>query len=71
MTQLLSADDLRGLGIQFSRVTLWRLVREGKFPRPLKVSEQRNAWIAEEVETWISARAAERDTKRMLPHDAE
>lgn len=35
------------LGI--SKNTIWRLVREGKFPKPLKLSEKVTVWKADDV----------------------
>lgn len=57
---LLSADDLRDLGVRHSRVQLWKLIKAGLFPKPIKISENRRAWIQQEVLDWITQRAAER-----------
>ncbi len=43
----------RGL-LPFSRTTLWRLVREGRFPAPVKLSANITAWHAAEVQSWIA-----------------
>ena len=59
--RLLDAGDLRTLGVNYSRVHLHRLIQAGKFPRPVKLGENRNAWIADEVHAWIDARIRERD----------
>jgi prophage regulatory protein len=58
---LLSADDLWGLGLRYSRVQLWKLVKAGLFPAPIKISANRNAWLQHEVLAWIEQRAAERN----------
>ena len=39
------------LGI--SKTTLWRLVRGGEFPRPLKVSKFAVAWTETEVDAYM------------------
>lgn len=31
-----------------------RLAREGKFPKPMKISECRSGWLEEDVDFWIS-----------------
>jgi prophage regulatory protein len=31
-----------------------RLSREGKFPKPMKISDCRTGWLETEVEEWIS-----------------
>jgi prophage regulatory protein len=59
--RLLDYEDLRGLGIRYSKCQLWRLWKAGKFPRPVKLSVSRNAFRADEIHAWIDARIAERD----------
>lgn len=36
----------------FSAATLWRKVKAGKFPKPVKLSERVTAWRCEEVREW-------------------
>jgi len=33
----------------FSRSTVYRLAAEGKFPKPIKLSERSSGWIEQEV----------------------
>ena len=33
----------------FSRSTIYRLAAEGKFPKPIKLSERSSGWIEQEV----------------------
>lgn len=40
--------------VPFSPATLWRKVRSGDFPKPIKLSENITAWW-EDVEAWIEA----------------
>jgi predicted DNA-binding transcriptional regulator AlpA len=59
--KLLSRKDLREMkGITFSTVQLWRLERQNKFPLRVRLSEQRVAWVEEEIDAWIKARMRER-----------
>lgn len=44
-----------------SRSQLYFLMSEGRFPRPVNLTERRVAWVAEEVDAWVKARIAERD----------
>jgi len=39
----------------FSATTLWRRVKNGTFPQPIKLSERVTAWRAEEIHTWMAA----------------
>jgi prophage regulatory protein len=59
--RLLSRKDLREIGVQFHRVHLDRLIKAGKFPRPVKIGENKNAWLATEVEAWLDDRIKARD----------
>lgn len=60
---LLDDAGLRLLGIAFSRQHRHRLIQQGRFPRPLKLGENKNAWLASEIHEWIAARIAERDAE--------
>jgi prophage regulatory protein len=40
---------------------LWRLWTKGQFPKPVKLSSSRNAWLARDVDAWIEAKVAERE----------
>jgi predicted DNA-binding transcriptional regulator AlpA len=52
--QLIGDKRLSTPGIlPFSHATLWRMVAEGRFPRPLKLTERTTAWRTEEVRRWI------------------
>lgn len=37
-----------------SPATLWRQIRAGKFPKPLKLSQGVSAWRRSELEAWAS-----------------
>lgn len=39
--------------IPFSPATLWRKVKAGQFPRPVKLSERVTAWAVEDVCAWM------------------
>jgi len=36
--------------------TIWTWVKQGKFPKPIKLAENTTAWIAAEVEAWVQSR---------------
>jgi prophage regulatory protein len=60
--KMLSYNDLTAKGISYSAVHLWRLWRVGKFPKPVKLGENRNAWVESEIDKWIADRVKERDS---------
>lgn len=41
-----------------SRTTIYRLITEGQFPKPIKLAARSVAWCAAEVETWMAGRIA-------------
>lgn len=38
----------------FSKSQLWRLIKQGKFPRPVKISERCNGWDSRQVDAWLA-----------------
>lgn len=44
--------------IPFSSATLWRKVKAGTFPKPVKLSERVTAWDVAAIRAWMLARAA-------------
>lgn len=42
--------------IGFSAATLWRKVKEGKFPKPVKLSENITAWQVKDIEDWVKGK---------------
>jgi predicted DNA-binding transcriptional regulator AlpA len=42
--------------LPFSSATLWRMVKAGDFPKPVKLSERITAWPVEAVRAWMVAR---------------
>ena len=58
--KLLSTKEVQER-ISCSRTTIWRMEREGKFPKHIRLGERRVAWVADEVDAWIAERVAQRD----------
>ena len=44
--------------LPFSAPTLWRKVKAGTFPKPIKLSERVTAWNVGTVRAWMTAQAA-------------
>ena len=42
--------------LPFSRATLWRKVRDGDFPQPIRVSAGVTAWRLDEIELWLAGK---------------
>jgi predicted DNA-binding transcriptional regulator AlpA len=63
--RLLDEHDLTAKHIRpFSRAQRWRLIQDGKFPKPLKIGT-RNFWPEQEIDAWqaelVAAAIAQRD----------
>ena len=43
--------------LPFSDATLWRLCAQGKFPRPVKLSERVTAWKVGDIRKFLDAQA--------------
>ena len=52
----LVGNSRRGISgiLPISRATLWRKVKDGTFPQPVKLSEHTTAWPTKEVCKWIA-----------------
>ena len=44
------AEVVRMTGL--NRVTIWRQVKAGRFPKPVKISQRAIAWRAEDIVAW-------------------
>ena len=49
-------EVLATLGV--SRMTLWRMVQAGIFPKPIRVSARCVGWMEREVQVWVEKKAA-------------
>lgn len=49
------SKGVRGL-FPFSPTTLWRMVANGTFPRPVKLSPGCTAWRVEDIREWMAQR---------------
>jgi prophage regulatory protein len=68
--RILSYEDLRDVkGVPFSKTHLWRLEREGRFPKRVPIGAARHGWIDQEIDAWIEQRAAARADPNQLNLD--
>jgi prophage regulatory protein len=60
--KLISKKDLKVvLGIPYSFQHIARLEAAGRFPKRIRLGQNRVAWLLAEVESWIEERVARRD----------
>lgn len=53
--RLLRLADVRDR-VPYSRSTIYQLIAEGKFPKPVNLGARAVAWLECEIEAWIAER---------------
>ncbi len=53
--RILGRGDLTPM-VGLCYATIWKLMKQGKFPQSIKLSEKRVGWRASEVEEWLESR---------------
>jgi prophage regulatory protein len=48
--------ELLGQYLPFSATTLWRKIRQGDFPAPVKLSPGITAWRKTEIDAWLAGK---------------
>jgi len=46
--------------VPYSRSTIYQLIAQGKFPKPISLGERAVAWLESDIDAWIEARIASR-----------
>ena len=46
----------------YRRTSIYEKISEGIFPAPIKLGPRAVAWVSEEIDKWMDARVAERDS---------
>ncbi len=58
--RIISSRELREM-VSYSNMQVWRMERDGRFPKRIKLGPGRVGWSLREVQQWIAERKAERD----------
>ena len=58
--QILRLNDVKGL-TALSRSTVYAMMADGRFPKPVKLGERAVGWPEVEITAWIESRKAARD----------
>ena len=58
---LIPLSRLSDKGIIYSRNYIDRLIKEGRFPKPIYLSPRRRAFVEAEIDAWIAERAEKRE----------
>jgi len=57
ISQLASTKEKPGL-FPVTAVTIWRWARDGRFPKPIRLSNKVTVWDAQEVRAWEARQKA-------------
>ena len=58
-TGYIRAKQLLGSILPIGRTTLWKMVKTGRFPAPVRLGPNTTAWRAEDVRDWLEQRKGE------------
>lgn len=45
--------------VPMSKATIWRKLKDGTFPKPIKLGDRITAWRLDDIEEWLAARHGE------------
>ena len=63
--KLLSITELEEKGIPYSRAHIYRLIHAKKFPEPVRLGENRIAFVESEINDWLTSKVAKRDAAKL------
>ena len=58
-TKLITKKQLREM-VPYTPQHILRLEKQGKFPKRVRIGENRVAWLLSEIERWVAERVAQR-----------
>jgi prophage regulatory protein len=58
---LIEYGRLKEKGVSYGKCRLWQLEAENKFPKRVRLSAVRVAWVESEIDQWIADRITQRD----------
>jgi prophage regulatory protein len=64
---LLSREQLKRKGIPYSPAQLYKIIKNGLFPAPIRLGANRVAWLENEIDAWIVERAAAPRQRKPAP----
>lgn len=59
VTRTINGRPARQGLLPMGECTIWDKVRNGSFPKPVKLSERVTAWRAEDIEAWMASKGLE------------
>jgi prophage regulatory protein len=63
MSQRILRIEAASEKVGLPKSSIYELMRAGRFPKAVPLSERRTGFVEKEIDEWIAARVAERDAK--------
>ena len=60
MSKLLKAKQVAEY-VNVSKYQIYKLVQQGRLPKPIKLGERGSAWLVSEIDAWLQSRVDLRD----------
>tara|TARA_B110000037_G_C16650364_1_gene314313 strand:+ start:266 stop:478 length:213 start_codon:yes stop_codon:yes gene_type:complete len=60
MSKLLKAKQVAEY-VNVSKSQIYKLVQQGRLPKPIKLGERGSAWLVSEIDDWLQSRVDLRD----------
>lgn len=62
-TKLIAISELKlAKGVDYSRSQIYRKIKGGSFPRPIRLGANRIAFVEKEIDAWIASLVEARDS---------
>ena len=59
--RIIGSAELKSM-VPYSNMHFWRMEKDGRFPKRIRLGANRVGWSLKEITAWIDAKKAERDT---------
>ena len=60
MSKLLKAKQVAEY-VNVSKSQIYKLVQQGRLPKPIKLGERGSAWLVSEIDAWLQSKVDARD----------
>ena len=60
MSKVLKAKQVAEY-VNVSKSQIYKLVQQGRLPKPIKLGERGSGWLISEIDTWLQSRIDARD----------
>ena len=55
-SRVLHYPELKELGVRYSKSHLYKLIKDGNFPKSMRLTDNIVVWLREDIEAWIQSK---------------